>query len=232
MIMKDKSEKIIGKIKKALALAADTKSPDEAQAAMMAAQRLMAKHNIDMSEVEDSEDSDGKRTIQTHITDPTGRIPWWKKRLARIIADNFRCEYFISRLGKFNSVLTYLGLEDDVAIGKSVYTYAESVMDRQAKLYVQKYYREKKPTKGVRNKFIEGFLSGLSAKFDEQVSQNDWGLVLTTDALVVEELETLGLRTVKSTGVKPKFSSDQNAWEEGYKQGQNFADTDARTSIE
>lgn len=44
-------EKIIEKIKKALALANNNKNPNEAQAAMLMAQKMIAKYYIEMQEV-------------------------------------------------------------------------------------------------------------------------------------------------------------------------------------
>ena len=51
-------EKIIEKIKKALALANNNKNPNEAQAAMLMAQKMMAKYHIEMQEIEESEESE------------------------------------------------------------------------------------------------------------------------------------------------------------------------------
>lgn len=49
-------EKIIEKIKKALALANNNKNPNEAQAAMLMAQKMMAKYHIEMQELEEAEE--------------------------------------------------------------------------------------------------------------------------------------------------------------------------------
>ena len=51
-------EKIIEKIKKALALANNNKNPNEAQAAMLMAQKMMAKYHIEMQEVEEGEEAE------------------------------------------------------------------------------------------------------------------------------------------------------------------------------
>ena len=51
-------EKIIEKIKKALALANNNKNPNEAQAAMLMVQKMMAKYHIEMQEVFCGKDAD------------------------------------------------------------------------------------------------------------------------------------------------------------------------------
>lgn len=215
-------DKIIGKIKKALALAKDTPSDDEAQAAMLAVQRLLAKHNLSMQDVEGYATTE-KKTKEEMVTELTGRIPWWHKKLAYVISENFKCKYFMVRYGSYNGGIVFFGLEEDVLIAKEVFQYAREMIDKLAKSYVGKLYRRGESTKGVRNIFIEGFLSGLQAKFKEQIEKNNWGLVLVTDALVVQEYENMNMKTVKSTGIQPKFSNNSEAYNEGKKQGENFA---------
>ncbi|AMS01090.1 hypothetical protein AR9_g005 [Bacillus phage AR9] len=224
--------KIIDKIKKALALANDAPNDEEAQAAMLAVQRLMVKHNISMKDVELKDNSEKKVVQDDKVIEPTGRISWWKKQLSAIIAKNFKCEALISKYAKNKSSITFLGLEEDVIIAKSVFQYAEKVIDKFAKSYVGKVYRSGKSTVGVRNIFINGFLVGLNEKFEEQKNENNWGLVLVKDSLVVQTLEKMNLRKHSSSGIKPKFANDSEAWEAGNKKGKSFADTQKRKGIE
>jgi hypothetical protein len=216
-------EKIIRKIQKALALAKDTKSDGETQAAMLAVQRMLANHNLSMQDVESYGSPAEKKTKEERVTELSGRIPWWHKKLAYVISDNFKCKYFMVRYGSYNGAIVFFGLEEDVAIAKEVYQYAKEMIDKLAKSYVGKLYRQGESTKGVRNIYIEGFLRGLQDKFKEQIEKNNWGLVLVTDALVVQEYEAMNMRTVKSTGIQPKFSNNSEAYNEGKKQGENFA---------
>jgi hypothetical protein len=215
-------DKIIGKIKKALALAKDNPSDDEAHAAMLAVQRLLAKHNLSMQDVEGIDTTD-KKTKEEMVTDLSGRIPWWHKKLAYVISENFKCKYFLVRYGSYSGGIVFFGLEEDVTIAKEVFQYARGVIDKLAKSYVGKLYRRGESTKGVRNIYIEGFLKGLQDKFKEQIEKNNWGLVLVTDALVVQEYEAMDMKTIKSTGIQPKFSNNSEAYNEGKKQGENFA---------
>jgi hypothetical protein len=215
-------EKIVDKVRKLLATAKGTTSEEEAQTSMLLAQKLLAKHGISMSDV-DIEEQDSKNVVEENVTDPSGRTPWWKKQLAVVIADNFKCKTFIA-CGYKTTKIMFLGLEVDVAVAKDVFQYAETVIDKLAKSYVGKIYRQGKPTKGIRNEFIWGFITGLQDKFKEQVEKNNWGLVLVTDALVVQAYEDKGLRRASSGGIRPNFSGDAEARSEGYKHGQNFAD--------
>jgi hypothetical protein len=224
MMLKDIDEKVLNKIKKTLKLAKESKSEGEAQAAMLATQRLLAKHDLNMEDVGDGEVSKkDKNVVYKQVTEESGRITWWQKSLAAVIAENFRCNAMIQPLGYRLSAIYYLGLEEDVRIASEVYAYAEMMVDKLAKSYVGKVYRSGRNTKGVRNIFITGFISGLGEMFDEQVKQEGWGLVLQQDALVVERHESMDAGTHKQTGIKPMFAEDEHAYRSGYNQGQNFA---------
>jgi hypothetical protein len=222
-------EKVINKVRKALALANDNPSDNEAHTAMLLAQQMLAKHGMTMKDVE-GEQEDLKKVVEVNIIDYTGRIPWWKKQLAMVIADNFKCKVYKS--GRYKSTLVYFGLEEDVEIAKSVYEYAENILDKLAKSYVGKLYRQGKSTKGVRNEYILGFLHGLSEKFREQVEKNDWGLIIVTDALVEQQYSDKKLRKASSGGIQPGFSGNAEARAEGFKQGKNFVDNSNRKGIE
>jgi Protein of unknown function (DUF2786) len=229
---KEIDDKIINKVRKALALAQDNPSDEEAHAAMLAVQRLLVKHNLSMSDVEDLANEKEKNVSEDFVSDISGRIPWWKKHLSIIIAENFKCKTFLAKLGNYKGGIKFLGLEEDVLVAKSVYQYAEKILDTLATRYVQKQYREKKPTKGVRNKYISGFLDGLDHKFKEQVEKNNWGLMIITDALVEQAIEDKKLRKASNSGIQPRFSDNQEAYDTGYEQGQDFGDSQGKKGIE
>lgn len=225
-------DKIIEKIKKALALAQDNPTDEESHTAMLAVQRLLARHNLSMQDVEGYATEKEKKVNEVNVGELTGRIPWWHKDLALTITENFKCKCFIIKPAKFKSTIRFLGLEEDVAIAIEVYKYALNIIDKLAKSYVGKIYRQGLPTTGVRNTYISGFLSGLKQKFKEQVEKNNWGLVLVTDALVVQAIEDKKLTKGSSSGIRPNFSGDSEAYNEGKKQGTNFADSNSRRGIE
>jgi len=224
-------DKVIDKVRKALALANDNPNDSEAHTAMLLAQRLLAKNGLTLKDVEGEQES-LKKVVQENIIPNSGRIPWWKKQLAMVISDNFKCKCFTVNYGNYNSAIAYFGLEDDVMIAKEVYQYAENILDKLATRYVQKLYRDGKETKGMRNEYMYGFMNGLKEKFKEQVEKNDWGLIIVTDALVEQRYSEKKFRKASSSGIQPGFSGSNEARSEGYKEGQNFADAQSRTGIE
>lgn len=226
-------DKIFNRIKKTLALAKNNPSEHEAQAAMLMAQKLLAKHGLTLKDMEGEDTTEGlKKVVRLDIIEPTGRLVWWRSSLAEVIARNFKCKCFLTKYGNYEKVITFMALEEDAEIAKEVYLYAEKVADNLATKYVQKQYREGNNTKGVRNDFMKGFIAGLDEKFIEQVEKNNWGLVIVTDALVVQEFKELKVRYVNSTGVRPKFSGSESAYNEGHESGKNFGDSRNRKGIE
>ena len=84
--------KLIDKIKKLIALS-DSPNEHEAQSAMLKAQLLMAKHNVDMADVQGSNLLE-EAVIFGEMMDTVYTDSYWKLNLANVIAENFRCHGF------------------------------------------------------------------------------------------------------------------------------------------
>ena len=218
--------KVIDRIKKLLAMANDGKFDHEAEAALLLAQKIMVEHNITMSEIE-SVETVNKKAVHTRLTDYSGRTPWWKKDLSQIIADNFRCLSYISKIPGKTSILI-IGLEEDAEIAREVYQYAVSYIEDYTKKYMARLRRQGRSTQGVRNDWIGGFLSGLQHKFREQVSENEWGLVLVRDAVVEDAISKMNFKKEQRSGIKPRFRGSQEARQDGYNKGQAFGGRNAK----
>lgn len=83
-----KVEDIIIKIQGLLALSKSS-NENEAQNAMVVAQRLLIKHKLSIKDVEQYKDENIK--INENRTGVKFRGLNWKSNLARVIADNFGC---------------------------------------------------------------------------------------------------------------------------------------------
>lgn len=215
----EKREKVLDKVRKMLALAGNNPSEEEAQSAMLLAQKLMVKHNLTMDDVEVPNEE--KEVTEETVTGFT-RTPWWYKSLGSIIAGNFKCECFYRNRNGQSSV-RFLGLAEDVQIAKEIYKYAFDSINYHARKYVRRVRDNGGNTKGVRNDFVVGYLEGLKAKFEEQKEANkeDWGLVLVLDPAVQDVLDNM-----KFTKSKPSRATRQGnaeAYSSGYKHGNSFA---------
>jgi len=87
---------LLQKVKKLFNLSNGTTNEGEAQAAILAAQRLMAKHRITLEDLKLDETFDDEE-IQHESIEKSGRIQHWKSQLIHILADNFRCKLWIRR---------------------------------------------------------------------------------------------------------------------------------------
>jgi len=214
-------ESILTKVKKLLTLAENNTSADESQNSFLKAQMLLLKHGLTMNDVADSNTSNTKNVLNTSI-DESSRMAWWKKSLANIISNNFRCKSFTS-FRTANTRICIIGLEEDVNIATEIYNCAVRTIEYQSKMYVKLNKKSGKST-GLKNDFIIGWLKGLKGledKFRVQVeSVKEYGLILVKDALVVAEVEKMKLRT----GQRSKITAnrDADARNAGYKSGNSF----------
>ena len=211
-------ETILSKIKKLLALAENNSSADESQNSFLKAQMLLLKHGLTMNDVAESDISNTKNVLNTSI-DESSRMAWWKKSLASIISNNFRCKSFTS-FRTANTRICIIGLEEDVNIATEIYNCAVRTIEYQSKMYV-KLNKKNGKSAGLKNDFIIGWLKGLEDKFKKQVeSVKEYGLILVKDALVVAEIDKMKLRT----GQRSKITAnrDADARNAGYKSGNSF----------
>lgn len=218
------NEKVLSKIKKLFALAGNNSSEQEAKSALLAAQRLMAEHGIAMGEVERT--VSGVEAVISDHTEFLVRMPWWHRALARVLAPNFKCDYTIHSMRE-NGKLTgraarFFGYPEDVEICKTVYRYAVRQAAWLADVYVREYKKRAgvSTATGVKNDFLDGFISGVRDKFREQVEKNGWGLIVVCDVAVTQatEKEAIG----KIHGSKIRVSGSAEAKAAGYRNGKQF----------
>lgn len=182
-------EKIINTIKKHLAKAKDTAGTTipEAQAAMLKAQEMMAKHKISELEVQ-GQATKPTNVIEVRISDESRM--WWKHNLANLIAKNFRCMLLraVTDSAKGLHYFTLFGQEEDVEVAKEVYEYTENAVNLMSKRYRTKLRKQGCSIDGVRDDYIRGFIAGLTDKFEDQADDNpSWALVMVGVPPIVKE---------------------------------------------
>ena len=116
---------ILDRISKALRLGTNNANENEAQTAILAAQRLMAKYHITQEEVNDFINESDKQNVEVIEENAENEInnDKWKRNLIITIAKNFRCDVFYNG-GK----LVLVGEKEDILITKRVYLYAKQVI--------------------------------------------------------------------------------------------------------
>ena len=87
---------ILEKISKALRLGNNNTNENEAQSAILAAQRLMAKYHVseeDVNEFLNENEKQDEQVIEENADNEMNNDKW-KRRLMITIAKNFRCDVF------------------------------------------------------------------------------------------------------------------------------------------
>lgn len=199
-------DKIIKKIAGLMQLARDA-NDEEGQSSIMLAQKLMLKHDIQMSEIDEIDDKPQINEIEMSF----GRVLWWQRELAAVIAQYFKCRSLYNR-----DSITFVGLGEHSQIAKEVYEGASNHI---------KYRRSQiKDSKEAKNSYIEGFILGLHQKLKAQShdmvnSGECTDLVVCTPIEVNDWIDQQGLKA----GQPPQMPSDVDFTSllHGYDEGMN-----------
>ena len=187
----EKVEKIMDKIKKLLALAGNNPSDEEAKAAALKAQQLMAEYNLTVTDAED------KLEISQQSYN-CGVDNQWKYSLSQVIAQNFRCEHYW--IGK--KELVFYGYQTDCEIAREVFGFLFNYCKKRMTQVADKAYAETGSSKGVRFSYTRGFVAGIKEVLDAQCT----ALMIVTPVEVTDSFNEMS-KGWKSFSVKPAGAS-------------------------
>lgn len=217
------NDQIINRIKKLLTLAEDKANMEESHSAFLTAQKLMVKYGVDPKEITDDEEV--KEVLQKGNGDYK-RLFWWEKRLAQIISKNFRCKNYIhsthvSGRNQMQRKIVFMGLEQDVELANAMNKLVIDAIQFYANRYIKLNHitGNRAYTTQAKNDYMKGFIDGLKDKFDEQLSNQEWGLVL----VIPKEVEDKFEEVVTGKGIPLKvpktnsYHNFQSGYEDGYR---------------
>ncbi len=217
-------ENIISKINKLFALA-DSNNEYEAALALKNAHKLMMKYKIEQEDL--NLDGKAKNTAtEEDMTEYSGRTAWWLKSLAATIADAFQCKAILRHSYK-KTKLAILGRKEDIYAVQTTFNYARLFILNQRQA-INKQHKDltTKQKSAKRNTWINGFIWGLKAGFDETMSS--MALVPVMSKEVKDLIEARELGKARSTGIQPNHSNDYDDYQDGYKTGKNFSNNTNR----
>ena len=191
----NKQEKIIEKIKKVLELSRNNPSEEEAKAAALKAQELMAQYHISMQEVDDVQDIEN--IVEEIVNVGTGSK--WKFKLANVVSRNFRCKHFF--YGR--SMIVFYGYETDAKIAAETFKYLFKIGHSGALKARQSYKKQGMDSNGIYNNFCVGFVNGVSSALDKQCT----ALMIVTP----EEVKESFAERTKGCG-KISVNLNLNSW--------------------
>lgn len=154
----ERYQELIAKVQKLFALAGNNPERAEAEQAALRAQELIAKYNLVMADAK--EDKPEIAQVRYH----TGIDKSFKYSLARVVADNFRCECWW--LGK--AYVVFLGYKPDAEVAKATFEFLFKTCEKGARRECRKAYKEYGTETGVYFSYTRGFVAGIKEKLDAQ----------------------------------------------------------------
>lgn len=203
------NKEVIEKVKKILALAENNPNENEALAAALKAQKMMAKFHI---QEEDLRDEVTESTIDSIVAKHNGKTAKWRLSLALVIAANFRCRVYIQN-GKD---VCFMGYEKDAMICKEVFLSMYSIGEKLSNKLKRETRKSKGTATGVKNTFCCGFVDGIKSELEKQCT----ALVLIVPKEVNEAFEAK-MSNVKRKKVSLKISNDSEVYNKGFVSGKN-----------
>lgn len=182
-------ERILRRVKGLLLVAEGNANVEESHTAFLQAQRMMVKYGVDPSDI--TTDDEIKEILDKGATEYK-RLFWWERRLASIVSNNFRCKhYYHNRYfdgkSQVQRQIRFIGSGNDAELAEEMYRLVVDAI----KFYTNRYIKMngisggRANTMQEKNDYMKGFINGLENKFDEQISDQEWGLVL----VISEEVE-------------------------------------------
>ena len=222
------NQKILAKIQNLLSLAEDGGNDEESQTALLMAQKLMLKHRISQDNLSDT----NREEIVLKSLSIYKRLYWWEKSLVKIIADNFRCMFYIqsNRLPHQNSVqrkIVLMGYPEDVELAYEMFHLAADTMKYYSKLHIQQLndVEMRNPDKAsLRKSYYQGFMDGLKEKFNLQMQamrqENEkYALIIKTPKEVEDKFHQE--ITGRLSFSQPKLNRKNHAYHDGFEKGKN-----------
>lgn len=212
------------KIKKLLALA-ESPVEAEAQAALLKAREMMAKHKLSERDLKDASKQEVK-DIELEITCSKRRDPWIVN-LSGVIAENYCCKgYRRHSPGSQTQRIGFIGFEDDVEICVAVFKYAvDCVLERVKE--IRKEYKQQglgaDYIKKMCDSYGYGFVHGTNKAFKEQQEEKkqEWGLVLVMPKEVQEAAAHWSQHEFKARTARVE-NLHISAFNSGYADGKRF----------
>lgn len=122
--------KIIKRIQDLLARANSNSNENEAKIAMERAHKLLAKHNLSISEIEDKDEDEGPCTENKHKITFGGP---WARQISRAIAKLYFCDMFFSTISGRKEIHTFIGSEINVEVARMVSDFVLTTIHKEAK---------------------------------------------------------------------------------------------------
>lgn len=182
-------------------------SDQEAEAAILKAQKLMVKYDISLEEVQEEKGPEYSEEMCEHKWNYGYRVP-----LAQILSKNFRCELFMR--GKS---IVFMGHKMDAEICRQTFEFAYKFIMKRGNQEYNRRYEMGYTTRGVFNSYARGFIIGLKKSLDEQCV----ALAIVTPPDVTAKFKEMSEGWKQKT-IKMGEATDVETLHKGLKDGEQF----------
>lgn len=184
-------KKILERIKKLLAMAADVSSPNEAAIAADRAQKLMQQYNIEnaasiLVDLEDDTCVERFDTTDFKVSSrrPSTSVPSWASRLAVNVSRLYDCEVRITPAtgGPGHVQISFYGYHTDLVACQWTYQFLIATIRR-----FNKAARVNLTNRAVLNSYREGLVHGIVANIKEMIETKEAVASTNTGLMVVKK---------------------------------------------
>ena len=199
------------KIRKLLALS-NSSNEFEARDALLKAQELMAKYNMEVNG-----ETDNHEIINDYVKTNL-RMVRNHGILAGVIAHNFRTIAYFR-----GAEIHFLGYKDDVYASVKCLEYALEQIKQGVTKYIERVLQENNRRKTdieilrLRRQWINGFIKGLHDAFREQAKDMGYEIMLVVPEEVKKEFSHI--HTIPSRESAYSYKDNPDAYHDGYQNG-------------
>lgn len=205
--------KIADKIQKLLNLAGNNPNEEEAQAALLKAQKLMAQYNVDLESLDD-----GKKELKCSLELTKVKANPRDNQVQVIIANAFACKPIIS-CGRH---LMFFGREDNAKAAKSCMEFIHKTMERGIRRICREYGLEssERGASAIYNGYAKGFIEGLRDTVGAQT--------VALAVVVPEDVKEAFAKKFPNVG---QYKSKSTTWDPSYMNAYHQGKQDGRSAI-
>lgn len=160
--MKTDMNKIADKIQKLLSLAGNNPSEEEAKAALLKAQKLMAEYNLTEGDLGEGYEMKYSLELCKIKVNPRSKL------MCMIIAESFACKVILHGGDK----IAFFGREDNAQAAKSAMEFIHKVLERGMSAVCREYglSTSQRGASEIYNAYASGFIRGLKDCLDAQTT--------------------------------------------------------------
>ena len=153
-------ERIIGKMKKLLAMAEGKANEHEAMVAAKQLHAMLAKHNISMEDL-----SGEDNPIERDRVDVSNRP--WKRSVAGKIAELYFCEFYYATINSSKASYIFVGTEANRSFAIYIFKMIVKVVERESRIESKKQYGRE--VSGFVNSFWTGAANRIIIRCNELI---------------------------------------------------------------